>query len=75
MTAGDVAAARQLGGRLSRLSAALFAEPNPTVVKAVLHARGRIPTASVRLPLVAARTPATALTMIDEFGSASIGVA
>ncbi|MFI9012153.1 dihydrodipicolinate synthase family protein [Actinosynnema sp. NPDC053489] len=52
--AGDVAAARDLGGRLSALSAALFAEPNPTVIKAVLHARGRIPTPDVRLPLLPA---------------------
>ena len=33
-------------------SAALFAEPNPTVLKAVLHATGRIPTPTVRLPLL-----------------------
>lgn len=51
---GDVATARPLGGRLSRLSTALFAEPNPTVIKAVLHAQGRIPTASVRPPLLPA---------------------
>ena len=52
--AGDVVSARPLGHRLSRLSAGLFAEPNPTVVKAVLHAQGRIPSSRVRLPLVAA---------------------
>ncbi|GLZ77876.1 4-hydroxy-tetrahydrodipicolinate synthase [Actinorhabdospora filicis] len=52
--AGDAATARALGHRLSPLSAALFAEPNPTVVKGVLHARGQIPTADVRLPLLAA---------------------
>jgi 4-hydroxy-tetrahydrodipicolinate synthase len=52
--AGDVTAARALGGQLSSLSAALFAEPNPTVIKAVLHAQGRIPTAAVRLPLLPA---------------------
>lgn len=44
----------KLGHRLARLSAALFAEPNPTVVKAVLHAHGRIPTPDVRLPLLPA---------------------
>ncbi|WP_127500847.1 dihydrodipicolinate synthase family protein [Actinoplanes solisilvae] len=43
-----------LGLRLARLSAALFAEPNPAVVKAVLHADGRIPTPDVRLPLLPA---------------------
>ncbi|AVT40539.1 dihydrodipicolinate synthase family protein [Plantactinospora sp. BB1] len=50
--AGDTARARWLGHRLAALSTALFAEPNPTVIKAVLHAQGRIPTPSVRLPLV-----------------------
>jgi 4-hydroxy-tetrahydrodipicolinate synthase len=52
--AGDVALARAAGSRLARLSAVLFAEPNPTVVKAVLHAQGLIPTAGVRLPLLPA---------------------
>ncbi|WP_203785726.1 dihydrodipicolinate synthase family protein [Paractinoplanes rishiriensis] len=52
--AGDVATARPLGHRLARLSAALFAGPNPTVIKGVLAARGRIPTAAVRLPLLPA---------------------
>jgi 4-hydroxy-tetrahydrodipicolinate synthase len=33
---------------------ALFAEPNPAVFKAVLHAQGRIPTPDVRLPLMPA---------------------
>jgi 4-hydroxy-tetrahydrodipicolinate synthase len=51
---GNVDQARVLGHRLAALSAALFAEPNPSVVKAVLHAHGRIPTAAVRLPLLAA---------------------
>ncbi|MGW4792121.1 4-hydroxy-tetrahydrodipicolinate synthase family protein [Nonomuraea sp. NPDC004297] len=52
--AGDVVRARALGHRLARLSAALFAEPNPTVIKGVLHAAGLIPTPDVRLPLVPA---------------------
>jgi 4-hydroxy-tetrahydrodipicolinate synthase len=52
--AGDAARARPLGHRLAGLSAALFAEPNPVVVKAVLHALGRIPTPAVRLPLLPA---------------------
>ncbi|MDQ1644005.1 MAG: 4-hydroxy-tetrahydrodipicolinate synthase, partial [Cryptosporangiaceae bacterium] len=39
---------------LATLSSALFAEPNPAVIKAVLHAQGRIPTPAVRLPLLAA---------------------
>jgi 4-hydroxy-tetrahydrodipicolinate synthase len=52
--AGDAATARPLGHHLSRLSAALFAAPNPTVIKATLHAQGRIPTPAVRLPLLPA---------------------
>ena len=52
--AGDVARARQLGEKLSRLATSLFTEPNPTVTKGVLHAQGRIPTAAVRLPLLPA---------------------
>ncbi|BCY10352.1 4-hydroxy-tetrahydrodipicolinate synthase [Actinoplanes sp. L3-i22] len=55
---GDPATARKLTHELSPLSAALFAEPNPAVVKAVLHARGRIPTAAVRLPLLPASAAA-----------------
>jgi 4-hydroxy-tetrahydrodipicolinate synthase len=57
--AGQLARARTLGHRLARLSTALFAEPNPTVIKAVLHAHGRIPTAAVRLPLLPARPDTT----------------
>jgi len=52
--AGAATRARALGHRLAALSGALFAEPNPTVIKAVLHAQGRIPTAAVRLPLLPA---------------------
>ncbi|MEV8601394.1 4-hydroxy-tetrahydrodipicolinate synthase [Streptomyces griseoviridis] len=51
---GDLARARKLGHRLARLSAAAFLEPNPTVIKGVLHAQGRIPTPDVRLPLLPA---------------------
>jgi 4-hydroxy-tetrahydrodipicolinate synthase len=58
--AGDAPAARALGARLSALSAALFAEPNPAVIKAVLHARGLIPTPAVRLPLLPAGPDTTA---------------
>ncbi|WP_327001350.1 dihydrodipicolinate synthase family protein [Dactylosporangium sp. NBC_01737] len=56
---GAAASARDLGPRLAAVSAALFAEPNPAVIKAVLHATGRIPTPSVRLPLLPASAPAT----------------
>jgi 4-hydroxy-tetrahydrodipicolinate synthase len=57
--AGDAVRARALGHSLAGLALALFAEPNPAVVKAVLHARGRIPTAGVRLPLVPAGAGST----------------
>jgi 4-hydroxy-tetrahydrodipicolinate synthase len=50
--AGDATRARELGASLAPLAAALFAEPNPTVIKAVLHATGRIPVPDVRLPLL-----------------------
>ncbi|MBF6240579.1 4-hydroxy-tetrahydrodipicolinate synthase [Nocardia otitidiscaviarum] len=56
---GPLDKARRLSDALSGLSAALFAEPNPTVVKAVLADRGRIPTASVRLPLLPAAEEST----------------
>jgi 4-hydroxy-tetrahydrodipicolinate synthase len=71
--AGDVATARMLGSQLSRLSAALFAEPNPTVIKALLHAQGRIPTAAVRLPLLPAGpdTTATACRHLDALAGES----
>jgi 4-hydroxy-tetrahydrodipicolinate synthase len=51
---GDAERARDLGHRLTPLSAALFAEPNPTVIKGVLHAQGKIPSPAVRLPLLPA---------------------
>ncbi|MEU4625786.1 dihydrodipicolinate synthase family protein [Actinoplanes sp. NPDC023801] len=53
--AGDVERGRHLGGRLAAVSRALFAAPNPTVIKAALYEQGRIPTPSVRLPLLPAR--------------------
>ncbi|MFF1820127.1 4-hydroxy-tetrahydrodipicolinate synthase [Kribbella sp. NPDC058245] len=60
---GDVVRARKLGHQVTPLSRALFAEPNPVVIKAVLAAQGRIPTGHVRLPLLPAdpKTAATAL--------------
>ncbi|WP_406230081.1 4-hydroxy-tetrahydrodipicolinate synthase [Nocardia sp. NBC_01009] len=51
---GNHAQARALGAALAKMSAAAFGEPNPTVIKAVLHAQGRIPTPDVRLPLLPA---------------------
>jgi 4-hydroxy-tetrahydrodipicolinate synthase len=52
---GNAVLARDLGHRLARLSAALFAEPNPSVIKGVLHAQGKIPSPALRLPLLPAR--------------------
>jgi len=57
--AGDCIGGRALGHRTAALSAELFAEPNPTVIKAVLHAQGRIPTPAVRMPLLSATPAAT----------------
>ncbi len=53
--AGDAAVARPLGHRLTGLAEALFAEPNPTVIKGVLHRQGHIASPAVRLPLLPAR--------------------
>ncbi|MET9610740.1 dihydrodipicolinate synthase family protein [Streptomyces sp. NPDC006512] len=66
--AGDVPRARALGHALARLSAALFAEPNPAVVKGVLHAQGRIPSPDVRLPLLPASDAAVAASLHELAG-------
>ncbi|CAM3945474.1 4-hydroxy-tetrahydrodipicolinate synthase [Tsukamurella ocularis] len=52
--------ARVIGGALAALAAALFTEPNPTVIKGVLAAQGRIATPNVRLPLLPASDGAVA---------------
>jgi 4-hydroxy-tetrahydrodipicolinate synthase len=57
---GQAGQARALGHRLARVAAALFAEPNPIVIKAVLHAQNQIPSPAVRLPLLAASPASTA---------------
>ena len=57
--AGDVLRARALGNSLDALGAALFAEPNPTVIKAVLAERGQISSPTVRLPMLPASNAAT----------------
>jgi 4-hydroxy-tetrahydrodipicolinate synthase len=66
--AGRADRARELGHRLAPLSAALFAEPNPVVIKGVLHAQGRIPSPAVRLPLLSARqdTISAAMNLLEE---------
>lgn len=52
--AGDIAGGRLRHEALLPVVQACFAEPNPAVFKAVLHAQGRIPTPDLRLPLLAA---------------------
>jgi 4-hydroxy-tetrahydrodipicolinate synthase len=74
--------ARPLGHRLAALATALFSEPNPTVLKAVLHAQNRIATPDVRLPLLPASTASrdaalaalTALDDLDVFAAVSRGL-
>lgn len=56
--AGRVGDARARAEALLPVVLALFAEPNPAVIKGVLHAQGRIPTPDVRLPLTNASTAA-----------------
>jgi 4-hydroxy-tetrahydrodipicolinate synthase len=60
---GHTHRARALGHRLAALSKTLFAEPNPAVIKAVLHAQGRIPSPAVRLPLCPASPRATTIAL------------
>ncbi len=49
--AGEVTPGRKHAEALLPLVRELFAEPSPAVIKAVLHAEGRIPTPNVRMPL------------------------
>ena len=57
---GESTQARALGNRLVAPACALMSAPNPTVIKAVLHAGGRISSANVRLPLLPAEPSAIA---------------
>lgn len=52
--AGKLEEGRAQSEMLLPLVKRLFAEPNPAVIKGVLHATGRIPTADLRLPMTAA---------------------
>ena len=61
---GPLDVARRLNNRLVPLARALFAEPNPVVIKAVLAAQRRIPSPYVRLPLLEA-TPAARAAALD----------
>jgi 4-hydroxy-tetrahydrodipicolinate synthase len=71
---GPADRARFLGHQLTELSAALFAEPNPVVIKAALHAQGRIPSPAVRLPLLAA-SPDAAAAALREVSRVTAGAA
>jgi 4-hydroxy-tetrahydrodipicolinate synthase len=70
--AGELADGRRLAERLLPLTLALFAEPSPAVIKAVLHTKGRIPTPHVRMPLADASSSARdrALAAVDELSAA-----
>lgn len=57
--AGRLVEARAHAEALLPLVLALFAEPSPAVIKAVLHAEGRLPTPAVRMPLAPASPAAT----------------
>jgi 4-hydroxy-tetrahydrodipicolinate synthase len=59
---------RALAEALLPLVKRLFAEPNPAVIKGVLHATGKIPSPSLRLPMTAASTAAVdaALTALEK---------
>ena len=57
--AGRLEEGRAHHEKLLPLAQALFAEPSPAVIKAVLHAQGRIPTPNVRMPLANASAAAT----------------
>ncbi len=69
--AGESRRARLLGHRLAGLSAALFAEPNPVVIKAALHAQGRIPSPAARLPLLPAGPSSTRAALLAAEPAAS----
>ena len=66
---GDREGGRAHAEALLPLVQALFAEPSPAVIKALLHAQGRIPTAALRMPLADATPPAR------ERGLAALGAA
>jgi 4-hydroxy-tetrahydrodipicolinate synthase len=68
--AGKVEEGRAHAEALLPVTQTLFAEPNPSVFKGVLHAQGRIPTPDVRLPLVNA-SPDAVQHALDAVGAAS----
>jgi len=75
---GRAAEARELGHQLAPLSRALFAEPNPAVIKSVLYRLGEIPVPALRLPLLAAGSATTEAALqardfvMDAMGSVTV---
>ena len=69
---GEVAEGRRHAEGLLWLVQALFAEPSPAVLKAVLHAEGRLPSPHVRMPLADASPGATARAL-QELATARTG--
>lgn len=68
--AGKLEEGRATAEALLPLVKRLFAEPNPAVIKGVLHAQGRIPTPDLRLPMTAASPAAVeaAMTALANLG-------
>jgi len=68
--AGKLEEGRALAEALLPVARSLFAEPNPAVIKGVLHAQGRIPTPDLRLPMTAASSASVdaALAAIEAAG-------
>jgi 4-hydroxy-tetrahydrodipicolinate synthase len=68
--AGKLEEGRALARVLLPVAKGLFAEPNPAVIKGVLHAQGLIPTPDLRLPMTAASPGAVeaALAAIEAAG-------
>jgi 4-hydroxy-tetrahydrodipicolinate synthase len=68
--AGKLEEGRTASEALLPLVKRLFAEPNPAVIKGVLHATGKIPSPALRLPMTAASQAAVdaALTALEKLG-------
>jgi 4-hydroxy-tetrahydrodipicolinate synthase len=69
--AGRLVDARARAKALLPVVLALFAEPNPAVIKGVLHAQGRIPTPDVRMPLTNASPSAVEAALAAITGTAA----
>ena len=70
---GDVAHGRPIAEALLPLTLALFSEPSPAVLKAVLHAQGKIPTPHVRMPLADA-SPAARDRAVNSLAALAVSV-